>query len=354
MSLRHLFFSLSLAVSTLSPLAAFAQPEPSMYGDRVKADVKLQYVYTLDEALARARAEKKPIFFNCFADWAIPCHGMNKYVFSDAEFADYMNRNFVNLYIDVSKRANAAVAKRYDIRRFAHFLVLDADGNVLLRREQYRRADDETASLALAKNFILGKIYNARWMIERTHRDYAMRIDEEKFQSVSDFLQTSCHEATCASNLEELRGVEGKAAVSYFSVFDDMILKQKGEFFFTERNRRPPLDNMNCLLSFLYALLMNDVGAALEGVGLDSYVGFLHRDRPGRQSLAIDLMEELRAMTDRTAFSMVNTKKISGKDFRLEEGGAVYLTDDGRKKILEAWHAHKEGMMTHPFLEEKI
>ena len=133
MSLRHLFFSLSLAVSTLSPLAAFAQPEPSMYGDRVKADVKLQYVYTLDEALARARAEKKPIFFNCFADWAIPCHGMNKYVFSDAEFADYMNRNFVNLYIDVSKRANAAVAKRYAIRRFAHFLVLDADGNVLLR-----------------------------------------------------------------------------------------------------------------------------------------------------------------------------------------------------------------------------
>ena len=104
-----------------------------MYGDRVKADVKLNYVYTLDEALARARAEKKPIFFNCFADWAIPCHGMNKYVFSDAEFADYMNRNFVNLYIDVSKRANAAVAKRYDIRRFAHFLVLDADGNVLLR-----------------------------------------------------------------------------------------------------------------------------------------------------------------------------------------------------------------------------
>lgn len=238
--------------------------------------------------------------------------------------------------------------------RFQARVIGKMNGNVLLRREQYRRADDETASLALAKNFILGKIYNARCMIERTRRDYAMRIDEEKFQSVSDFLQTSYHEATCAPNLEELRGVEGKAAVSYFSVFDDMILKQKGEFFFTERNRRPPLDNMNCLLSFLYALLMNDVGAALEGVGLDSYVGFLHRDRPGRQSLALDLMEELRPIADRTAFSMVNTKKINGKDFRLEEGGAVYLTDDGRKKIIEAWHAHKEGMMTHPFLEEKI
>ena len=133
MSFRHLLFSLCLSAGALAPLAVVAQPEPSMYGDRVKADVKLNYVYTLDEALARARAEKKPIFFNCFADWAIPCHGMNKYVFSDAEFADYMNRNFVNLYIDVSKRANAAVAKRYDIRRFAHFLVLDADGNVLLR-----------------------------------------------------------------------------------------------------------------------------------------------------------------------------------------------------------------------------
>ncbi len=133
MSFRHLLFSLCLSAGALAPLAVVAQPEPSMYGDRVKADVKLNYVYTLDEALARARAEKKPIFFNCFADWAIPCHGMNKYVFSDAEFADYMNRNFVNLYIDVSKRANAAVAKRYNIRRFAHFLVLDADGNVLLR-----------------------------------------------------------------------------------------------------------------------------------------------------------------------------------------------------------------------------
>lgn len=238
--------------------------------------------------------------------------------------------------------------------RFQARVIGKMNGNVLLRREQYRRADDETASLALAKNFILGKIYNARWMIERTRRDYAMRIDEEKFQNVSAFLQNSCREVMQTSDLEALRGVEGKAAVSYFSAFDDMILKQKEDFFFTERNRRPPLDNMNCLLSFLYALLMNDVGAAVEGVGLDSYVGFLHRDRPGRQSLALDLMEELRPLVDRTAFSMVNTKKINGKDFRLEEGGAVYLTDDGRKKILEAWHAHKEGMMTHPFLEEKI
>ena len=238
--------------------------------------------------------------------------------------------------------------------RFQARVIGRTNGNVLLRREQYRRADDEEASLILARSFILGKIYNARWIIERMRRDYAMRIDEEKFQNVSAFLQNSCREVMQTSDLEALRGVEGKAAVNYFSAFDDMILKQKEVFFFTERNRRPPLDNMNCLLSFLYALLMNDVGAAVEGVGLDSYVGFLHRDRPGRQSLALDLMEELRPMADRTAFSMVNTKKINGKDFRLEEGGAVYLTDDGRKKIIEAWHAHKEGMMTHPFLEEKI
>ena len=238
--------------------------------------------------------------------------------------------------------------------RFQARVIGRMNGNVLLRREQYRRADDEEASLILARSFILGKIYNARWTIERMRRDYAMRIDEEKFQNVSAFLQNSCREVMQTSDLEALRGVEGKAAVSYFSAFDDMILKQKEDFFFTERNRRPPLDNMNCLLSFLYALLMNDVGAAVEGVGLDSYVGFLHRDRPGRQSLALDLMEELRPLADRTAFSMVNTKKINGKDFRLEEGGAVYLTDDGRKKIIEAWHAHKEGMMTHPFLEEKI
>ena len=238
--------------------------------------------------------------------------------------------------------------------RFQARVIGRTNGNVLLRREQYRRADDEEASLILARSFILGKIYNARWIIERMRRDHAMRIDEEKFQNVSAFLQNSCREVMQTSDLETLRGVEGKAAVSYFSAFDDMILKQKEQFFFTERNRRPPLDNMNCLLSFLYALLMNDVGAAVEGVGLDSYVGFLHRDRPGRQSLALDLMEELRPLADRTAFSMVNTKKINGKDFRLEEGGAVYLTDDGRKKIIEAWHAHKEGMITHPFLEEKI
>ncbi len=238
--------------------------------------------------------------------------------------------------------------------RFQARVIGRMNGNVLLRREQYRRADDEEASLILARSFILGKIYNARWIIERMRRDYAMRIDEEKFQNISAFLQNSCREVMQTSDLEALRGVEGKAAVSYFSAFDDMILKQKEDFFFTERNRRPPLDNMNCLLSFLYALLMNDVGAAVEGGGLDSYVGFLHRDRPGRQSLALDLMEELRPLADRTAFSMVNTKKINGKDFRLEEGGAVYLTDDGRKKIIEAWHAHKEGMMTHPFLEEKI
>ena len=238
--------------------------------------------------------------------------------------------------------------------RFQARVVGRMNGNVLLRREQYRRADDEAASLVIARWFILGKIYNARWIIERMRRDYAMRIDEEKFQNVSTFLQNSCREVMQTSDLETLRGVEGKAAVSYFSAFDDMILKQKEHFFFTERNRRPPLDNMNCLLSFLYALLMNDAGAALEGVGLDSYVGFLHRDRPGRQSLALDLMEELRPLADRTAFSMVNTKKINGKDFRLEEDGAVYLTDDGRKKILEAWHAHKESVLTHPFLEEKI
>lgn len=238
--------------------------------------------------------------------------------------------------------------------RFQARVIGKVNGNVLLRREQYRRADDEDASLVLAKNFILGKIYNARWTIERTRRDHAMRIDGEKFQSISEFLRTSCHEVMHTANLEELRGVEGKAAVSYFSVFDDMILKQKEDFFFTERNRRPPLDNMNCLLSFFYALLMNDVVAALEGVGLDSYVGFLHRDRPGRQSLALDLMEELRPIADRTAFSMVNTKKISRKDFCMEESGAVRLTDDGRKKILEVWHTHKEGGMTHPFMEEKI
>lgn len=239
--------------------------------------------------------------------------------------------------------------------RFQAWVIGRSNGNVLLRKEQYRRSDSEETCLPLARAFILGKLYNGRWILERMMRDHEMRLPMEAFQKTSTLMKEACQSLMSAADLGGIRGIEGQAGAAYFSVFDAMILNQKDDFFFTERNRRPPLDRMNCLLSFLYAMLANDAGAALEGVGLDSYVGFLHRDRPGRQSLALDLMEELRpVMVDRTALSMVNTKKIKGSDFYEEEGGAVLLTDEGRRKVLSYWHDHKEETIQHPFLQEKM
>ena len=175
--------------------------------------------------------------------------------------------------------------------RFRARVVGKTSGNVLLRKEQYRRSDDAQASLNIAQKFLLGKIYNARWFVNRTLRDHALRLDKEKFRKVETELRDACQKVMHAEDLQSLRGIEGKAAAMYFSIFDEMILQQKKDFFFTERNRRPPLDNMNCLLSFIYALLLNETTSALEGVGLDPYVGFLHCERPGRPSLGLDLID---------------------------------------------------------------
>ena len=152
-----------------------------------------------------------------------------------------------------------------------------------------------------------------------------------------------------------LRGLEGDASADYFSVFDEMILTQKADFLLNGRNRRPPQDNMNALLSFSYVLLANDCAAALESVGLDAYVGFMHRDRPGRTSLALDLMEELRApMADRLCITLVNNRVLQDKHFDRQESGAVFLNDAGRKQFLTAWQNRKREEITHPFLKEKI
>lgn len=155
-----------------------------------------------------------------------------------------------------------------------------SSGNVLLRRRQYRLADDPEQSCRFARNMIFGKVYNARWSIERTRRDHKMRINEDKFHSVSENMKALLPQILEAPNSDTLRGYEGVAASEYFSIFDEMILQQKNDFFFHGRSRRPPLDNVNAMLSFAYSLLTNDCASALESVGLDAYVGFLHRDRP--------------------------------------------------------------------------
>lgn len=228
-------------------------------------------------------------------------------------------------------------------------------GNVLLRRTQYRAADDPRESCRIARNMIFGKVYNARWSIERTRRDHKIRIDEEQFRSVSESLKTLLPQILEAADSDTLRGLEGVAAAGYFGLFDDMLLRQKEDFFFHGRNRRPPLDNVNAMLSFAYSLLANDCASALESVGLDAYVGFLHRDRPGRTSLALDLMEELRpCMADRFVLTVVNNRILSGEDFTHEESGAVRMTDQGRQKFLKQWQLKKQETITHPYLEEKI
>lgn len=228
-------------------------------------------------------------------------------------------------------------------------------GNVLLRRMQYRVADDHEKSCLIARNMIFGKLHNSRWSLERTIRDHGMRVDKETLSGASKELAALLPQVAEATELDALRGLEGVGAAAYFGVFDEMLLNRKEYFFFHGRNRRPPLDRVNALLSFAYSLLANDCASALESVGLDAYVGFLHRDRPGRSSLALDLMEELRpCMADRFVLTLVNNRRIKPEDFQIQDSGAVLLTDEGRRTFLKAWQEKKRDTLTHPFLGEKL
>ncbi|EJG08364.1 CRISPR-associated protein Cas1 [Methanofollis liminatans DSM 4140] len=228
-------------------------------------------------------------------------------------------------------------------------------GNVLLRRTQYRKADDAEESLEIARCFIIGKIVNCRTVLGRSLRDHGDAIDHDKIRFIDSLLIENLQSIDSCYNSDSLRGIEGNCAKFYFGALDELILKQKDDFFLSQRNRRPPLDNMNALLSFLYTLLAHDVESALETVGVDPYVGFFHTDRPGRPSLALDLMEELRPfMADRLALNMVNLRQVCRKDFLKKENGGVILTDDGRKEVLSAWQKRKQDEITHPYLNEKI
>ena len=228
-------------------------------------------------------------------------------------------------------------------------------GNVLLRKKQYRVSENILDSTTIAVNFILGKVYNERWVVERVKRDHALQVNAEKLMDASEKMHNSLQMIASCDSLETLRGYEGETASIYFSVFDDMILQQKEAFFFRGRNRRPPLDNVNALLSFVYTLLANMTAAALETVGLDPCVGFMHGDRPGRYSLALDMMEELRpALADRFVLRLINKRIVTTKDFQQKEDGAILLTDSARKIVLAEWQKRKQEEITHPYLNEKI
>ncbi len=228
-------------------------------------------------------------------------------------------------------------------------------GNVLLRREQYRKADSPDFCAETAKSVVVAKVANSRSVLLRAVRDHADKVDVPALDRAASGLSRIVKELDAPVPLDTVRGREGEAARLYFEHFDHLIVAQKEDFYFRERNRRPPLDNMNALLSFLYTLLTHDMVSSLEAVGLDPAVGYLHRDRPGRPGLALDLIEELRPfLADRLALSLVNRQQIRAKGFTKTESGAVRMDDDTRKKLLKAYQERKQETILHPFIDEKI
>ncbi len=228
-------------------------------------------------------------------------------------------------------------------------------GNVLLRKFQYEISCNETRCLSVARYFIIGKLFNSRWVLERGARDHALRIDVDAMKQTSSRLKESISRARACKTLDSLRGIEGDAAAEYFGIFNQLILRNKETFRFAGRTRRPPTDAVNAMLSLFYTMLSRSCAAALEGVGLDPYMGFLHADRPGRQSLALDLMEELRPiMVDRFVLSAINNRIIEPRSFCVRETGEVRLTEEGRKKLFTFWQDRKREELVHPFTKEKI
>lgn len=229
------------------------------------------------------------------------------------------------------------------------------NGNVLLRRGQYRIADDNEKRLDYAKTFLLGKTFNSRWVLERMCRDHPEHDAVDSIKTESRIIKKIMDDIQSAGSIKELMGFEGDCAKHYFSVFDNLILNHDPCFRFSGRTRRPPLDAVNALLSFAYSMLANDCAAALSSVGLDPYVGFLHSDRPGRVSLALDLEEELRSpVADRFVLTVINLRVFSEKMFDFRENGSVLLNEEGRKLFIQEWQKRKKEVIRHPFLKEKI
>jgi len=223
-------------------------------------------------------------------------------------------------------------------------------GNVLLRRIQYRWADDKIKSTSIARLMIAAKIANCRSILLREIRNHG---ENNLLQQASEHLVASLRHVRVARSVEEVMGIEGDAANVYFSVFNELLREES--FIFNGRVRRPPTDSVNALLSFVYSLITQECISALQGVGLDPFVGFLHKDRPGRASFALDLVEEFRApWADRFVLTLINRKQIQANDFIMEASGAVHLTDDARKKLLTAYQERKQDEIIHSYLQERV
>ncbi len=228
-------------------------------------------------------------------------------------------------------------------------------GNVFLRRIQYCYADDELKSLGISKNMMLGKLHNSKQILLRATRDHPMQVDVDQLILSTERIDSYLQQMRCTDNKESLRGLEGLAASDYFGVFNELVLQQKRAFEFTERSKRPPMDRINAMLSFAYVILANECAGALLSVGLDPYVGFFHVDRPGRKSLALDLMEEFRSIyADRFVLTLINNQVIKENDFIIQDNGAVLFKEEAKKTFLTKWQERKQIKINHPFLKEKI
>jgi CRISPR-associated protein Cas1 len=239
--------------------------------------------------------------------------------------------------------------------RFKCRMVGKTSGNVLLRQAQYEFVRDEAKAKEIARNIVAGKIKNSREVLMRSARECEIPTESESLKRAAETLAGSLHRLKEAPDIDAIRGHEGESASAYFGVFDLMVKEdERADFRMNGRSRRPPLDRINGLLSFLYTVLLHDCVSAAEGVGLDSQMGFLHALRPGRPSLGLDLMEELRALlADRLALTLINRKQITGKDFEVRPGGATYLNDDGRKTVIVAYQKRKQEEFHHPVLDEQ-
>ena len=250
------------------------------------------------------------------------------------------------------------------LSEFGHFqarLTGVADTSVTLRRVQFRAADDPVRCAAIARQIVAGKIQNSRNSLLRAARETDSEEEQARLQTVVEGLARQVRRlaefeiADLRSRIDEVRGAEGLASQQYFSVFSLLLKQQRAAFAFTTRTRRPPRDRINCLLSFLYALVRHDCVAALTSIGLDPFVGFLHVDRPNRPSLALDLMEEFRPwLADRLAVTLINRQQVGPEDFVVREGGAVEFTDAGRKRVITAYQQRKQETLNHPLLEQNL
>jgi CRISPR-associated protein Cas1 len=228
-------------------------------------------------------------------------------------------------------------------------------GNVLLRRDQFRYADDEGFCICISKNITWAKIHNSIILLKRGLKDHKDKINKDVVERSICGLKRSLDSIGNATSMNQLRGIEGDAAKIYFQALDELILRNKGIFFISGRNRRPPRDPMNALLSFFYSVLTNEVSSSLQASGLDPYVGFMHTDRPGRPSLALDIVEELRSSeVDRFLLKAVNLGQIDMGDFTESEAGGCFLNDAGRKKMIKLWHSERRTTVMHGYIQERI